>query len=127
MLTVVAAVALAGGCKKLAHEPNQDHPDLPFHDTQARRGHTPDTQARARANYANEMHDRLAKIDSRIEELNASTDPSKRELASRAEAQRNQLAQQLDKARDTTSDQWDEYKKSVDDSFSALDKELEIK
>jgi hypothetical protein len=132
MLTLLAAAALLAGCKR---KQNEEAPgartETGERGTQARRGtdldHSPSTQARARANYANDMHEKLSRIDSKIDELKRDADPSKQQLAARASQQRDEIRQKLDKAREITSDQWDDYKKDVDDSISSLDKELDIK
>jgi hypothetical protein len=132
MLTLLAAAALLAGCKR---KQNEEAPgartETGERGTQARRGtdldHSPSTQARARANYANDMQEKLSKIDTKIDELDRNPDPSKQQLAARATQQRDEIRQKLDKARTITSDQWDAYKKDVDDSISSLDKELDIK
>ena len=132
MLTLLAAAALVTGCKR---KQNEEAPgartETGERGTQARRGtdldHSPSTQARARANYANDMQEKLSKIDTKIDELKRNPDPSKQQLAARATQQRDEVTQKLSKARDITSDQWDDYKKDVDDSISSLDKELDIK
>jgi hypothetical protein len=132
MLTLLAAAALLAGCKR---KQNEEAPgartETGERGTQARRGtdldHSPSTQARARANYANDMQEKLSKIDTKIDELERNPDPSKLQLAARATQQRDEIRQKLDKARTITSDQWDAYKKDVDDSISSLDKELDIK
>jgi hypothetical protein len=132
MLTVFAAAALlsGAGCKKQS-ERTGDRSDMPSHETQARRGtdldRSPGTQARARATYANDVHDRLTRIDSKIEELDRSPDPANRDKAARAKVKRNELSRKLDTARDTTSDRWDDYKKDVDDGFKSLEHDLDIK
>jgi hypothetical protein len=133
MLTVFAAAALlsAAGCKKKESVDERDRTGMTNRETQARRGtdldRTPGTQARARATYANDMHERLTRIDSKIEELDRSPDPSKRDEAARAKVKRNELSRKLDMARDTTSDRWDDFKKDVDDGFKSLEKDLDIK
>jgi hypothetical protein len=132
MLTLLAAATLLVGCKRKQNEPAPGAgPETGERGTQARRGtdldHSPSTQSRARANYANDMHEKLSKIDTKIDELKRDPDPSKQQLAARATQQRDEVMQKLDKARDITSDQWDAYKKDVDDSISSLDKELDIK
>ena len=132
MLTLLAAAALLAGCKR---KQNEEAPgartETGERGTQARRGtdldHSPSTQARARANYANDMQEKLSKIDTKIDELKRNPDPSKQQLAARATQQRDEVTQKLSRARDITSDQWDDYKKNVDDSISSLDKELDIK
>lgn len=132
MLTLLAAATLLVGCQR---KQNEEAPgtrtDTSERGTQARRGtdldHSPSTQARARANYANDMHEKLSKIDSKIDELKRDPDPDKQQIAARATQHRDEVTQKLDKARDITSDRWDAYKKDVDDSISALDKELDIK
>jgi hypothetical protein len=136
MLTVFAAAALlaGGGCKKKEHDrmgQGAEAPSTTETQTQARRGtdldRTPGTQARSRATYANEMHERLNKIDAKINELNQNPDPAKKDLAIKAKAQRDAVQQKLDMSRDITSDRWDDYKKNVDESMKKLDDELDIK
>jgi TolA-binding protein len=131
MLTLLAAAALLAGCKRKSEEAPGARTETGERGTQARRGtdldHSPSTQARARANYANDMQEKLSKIDTKIDELERNPDPSKQQLAARATQQRDEIRQKLDKARTITSDQWDAYKKDVDDSISSLDKELDIK
>lgn len=132
MLTVFGAVALlGGGCRKREHEPTGDRTETPSRETQARRGtdldHTPGTQARARANFANDMHEQLTKIDAKIDELSKSPEPAKRDIAEGAKTRRDQLAHKLDAARETPSDQWDLYKKDVEDQVKALDEDLNLK
>lgn len=132
MLTLLAAATLLVGCKRKQNEQAPGAgPETSERGTQARRGtdldHSPSTQARARANYANDMHEKLSRIDTKIDELKRDPDPSKQQLAARATQQRDEVTQKLSRARDITSDQWDDYKKGVDDSMSSLDKELDIK
>ncbi len=83
--------------------------------------------AQARAQYTATIHDKLARIDQRINELSQSSEAKDRDKAAKAKAKRDDLQRKLDMASDTTADHWDSYKKDVNDDIDSLDHDLDVK
>src|SRR5258706_473482 len=127
-LFTVAALALAGGCKKNDTDRAADRMDKARDDmkeqakdvrkdmnkeTAARRDMTQQQReldkahgdlAVARAEYDRDVHARLMRIDAKIDELSRRTDAKSHEIAERARITRAEVAAKLDTARDATSE-----------------------
>lgn len=75
----------------------------------------------ARDRYQDAAKQRLAKIDSDIQQLEARSDAAAKDAAKRLRGERDQLAAKLDSIGSQTEANWDAFKKDVDDKFDKVE------
>jgi chromosome segregation ATPase len=79
----------------------------------------------ARAQYQTAVHDRLAKIDMKLDDLRARTDAASQSAATSLKQRRDDLAMRADQIPAQPGDQFDSFKKNIDDSFDKLEKDID--
>lgn len=80
--------------------------------------------AQARERYSVAARQRLANLDTKIHELEASTSPAAKDAAAKLRVRRDELAVRLEAIGSQTQAGWDTFKKDVDTSFDKLEKDV---
>jgi uncharacterized phage infection (PIP) family protein YhgE len=80
--------------------------------------------AKARVNYVTAARERLAKLDAKIDELEARGDAKSKDAAITLRARRNALAAELDTAGSRIDAEWDKFRSDLDDTFQKAEKEV---
>lgn len=145
----LAAALLFGGCKKDPHENAREELRKSVEEVREQREEVREEQkdvmeeqkdvtkeqrelaeaqgnlAKARANYITTTRERLARIDAKINELEARGEMKSKDAAITLRARRDALAGKLDQAGSRVDAEWDEFKSDLDDTFSKIEKDVD--
>jgi small-conductance mechanosensitive channel len=81
--------------------------------------------AQARERYSVAAKQRLANIDTKLQQIESKGDASAKDTAAKLRARREEIASRLNQVGTQAEASWDTYKKDVDDSFDKLDKDVD--
>jgi hypothetical protein len=129
--SVLSAALVAGaGCKKKETvDKSADRMSKSVEDKGTSAGKQPDQGqgdlTKQRADYAATAQQRLAKLDTRINELSAKSDDKSKEAAAKLRTQRDEIATEVSKLSSETDAQWEKSKKDLDSKFDSAEKDLD--
>jgi chromosome segregation ATPase len=81
--------------------------------------------AQAHANYVATLRDRLAKIDMKLQQLDARTDAKSKDAAIALRARRDQLQTSINAAGTKSESQWEQFKQDTGEVFKDLEEDID--